>query len=182
MTDALQIRDLRPDEIPFFSRFAERLFRDTYAETHASMLEPYCAAAFGPAVQGLELAEEGAGVVLAEVDGEPAGYAQLRRRPVPAPGHEGDAMEIARFYVDRPYHGSGVAYRLMDAAVARAASAGARHLWLQAAEYNDRALRFYAKVGFREVGRVPFDFAGVRELDHLLALPVRTTHIDDVRG
>jgi GNAT superfamily N-acetyltransferase len=182
MTDTLRIRDLRPDEIPFFAHYAERLFSDTYAESHASMLDPYCAAAFGPAVQHLELSEEGSRVVLAEVEGEPVGYAQLRRRPVPAPGHEGEAMEVARFYVDRRHHGTGIAYRLMDAAVARALAAGARHLWLQAAEYNTRALRFYARVGFREVGRVPFDFAGIRELDHLLALPVPVTHIDDVRG
>jgi hypothetical protein len=40
------------------------------------------------------------------------------------------------------------------------------------AEYNDRALAFYRKRGFRAVGRVPFDFAGVRELDHLLAIGV----------
>ena len=112
----------------------------------------------------------GAATLLAAVGGEPAGYVQLRRRVPPVAGVIGaEAIEIARFYVDRPHHGRGVAHRLMDAALAHAAAGGARDVWLQVAEYNDRALAFYRKRGFRTVGRVPFDFAGVHESDHLMA-------------
>ena len=60
----------------------------------------------------------------------------------------------------------------MDAMLARAAADGARTVWLQVAEYNARALAFYARCGFRPVGRVPFDFAGVLVDDHLLAIEV----------
>jgi diamine N-acetyltransferase len=166
------IRQLRPHEAPLLARLAERLFRDTYGATHAAMLDPYCAQAFAPGVQERELAEPGAGALLAEVGGAVAGYAQYRRRPAPAVVGDADAVEVARFYVDRRYHGTGVAQRLMDAMLAHAASDGARTVWLQVAEYNARALAFYARRGFRSVGRIPFDFAGVRENDHLLAIEV----------
>lgn len=172
MTPDAVIRDLEPDEAPLLARLAERLFRDTYAATHAEMLDPYCAKAFAPGVQERELAEPRAGALLAEVDGEPAGYAQYRRRPAPDVVGDADAVEVARFYVDRRYHGTGVAQRLMQAMLARAAADGARTVWLQVAEYNDRALAFYARCGFRSVGRIPFDFAGVSENDHLLAVEV----------
>lgn len=174
MRRSLVIRDLLPHEIPWFSGFAERLFRETYGSTHAAILDPYCAAAFGAGVQERELGEAGAGVLVAEVDGEPAGYAQYRHRQPPAEGAAipTPTMEVARFYVDHRHHGAGVAQRLMEATLARAAGQGARAVWLQVAEYNDRALRFYEKVGFRPTGRVPFDFGGVRESDHLMAIPL----------
>ena len=172
MNAHVHIRDLAAGEIPFFSEFAERLFRETYRDTHAIMLDPYCARHFGPEVQARELAEDGAGVLLAEVDGDAAGYVQYRRRQAPVGELDARAVEIARFYVDRPHHGAGVAYRLMDAVLARAAAEGARVVWLQVAEYNDRAIAFYRKVGFEPAGRVPFDFAGIRELDYLLAKAV----------
>lgn len=171
MSSQPTIRDLAPGDAPLLARLAERLFRETYGATHAGMLDPYCARAFAPGVQERELAEPGAGVLLAEVGGEPAGYAQYRRRPAPA-GGDGDAVEVARFYVDRRHHGTGLAQRLMDAMLARAAADGARTVWLQVAEYNARALAFYERRGFRSVGRIPFDFAGVQENDHLLAIPV----------
>lgn len=169
------IRDLLPHEAPLLARLAERLFRDTYGATHADMLDPYCAKAFAPGMQARELAEPGAGALLVEIDGEPAGYVHYRRRPAPDPVADAQAMEIARFYVDRRYHGTGVAYRLMDAMLARAAAEGARTVWLQVAEYNARALAFYARCGFRPIGRIPFDFAGVRENDHLLAIEMATS-------
>lgn len=167
------IRLLRQDEAPVLARLAERLFRATYATTHAEMLDPYCAKAFAPGVQDAELAEPGAAALVAErVAGDPIAYAQLRRRPAPG-GDARAAMEVARFYVDAPFHGTGLAQRLMAAALAHAREAGAVVAWLQVAEYNDRALAFYRKAGFREVGRVPFDFAGVSELDWLLAHELR---------
>ena len=179
MTPEAVIRDLEPDEAPLLARLAERLFRDTYGATHAEMLDPYCAKAFAPGVQERELAEPGAGALLAEIDGEPAGYAQYRRRPAPdvvgpslRSGQAARMVEVARFYVDRRHHGTGLAHRLMDAMLARATADGARTVWLQVAEYNARALAFYARCGFRPVGRIPFDFAGVRENDHLLAIEV----------
>jgi ribosomal protein S18 acetylase RimI-like enzyme len=180
MSSQPTIRDLLPHEAPLLARLAERLFRDTYATTHAAMLDPYCAKAFAPGVQERELAEPGAGALLAEAGGEPAGYAQYRRRPAPegvdpslCSGEAARTVEVARFYVDPRFHGTGLAHRLMDAMLARAAADGARTVWLQVAEYNARALAFYARCGFRPVGRVPFDFAGVRENDHVLAVEVK---------
>lgn len=170
MNERAIIRDLRADEAPLLARLAERLFRDTYGATHTGKVDPYCATAFAPGVQERELAEAGAGALVAELDGALVGYGQYRRRRAPLGVVDDDPMEIARFYVDRAHHGTGLARRLMDAVLARAAADGARTVWLQAAEYNARALAFYHRCGFVLAGRVPFDFAGVRELDHLLAI------------
>lgn len=172
-TMTVTIRELHATDAPLLAHMAERMFRDTYGATHGAMLDPYCAKAFAPGVQERELAEPGAGALIAEAHGEPAGYAQYRRRPSPVGVDDADAVEIARFYIDRAHHGRGVAQQLMDATLARAADDGARTVWLQAAEYNARALAFYARQGFRLVGRIPFDFAGVRENDHLLAIDPR---------
>jgi ribosomal protein S18 acetylase RimI-like enzyme len=65
-------------------------------------------------------------------------------------------VELARFYVDRPWHGRGVARELMDAARAAARNLGGRTFWLGVWEHNPRAIAFYAKCGFRDVGSHKF--------------------------
>jgi ribosomal protein S18 acetylase RimI-like enzyme len=63
---------------------------------------------------------------------------------------------VARFYVDRSLHGTGAAQALMMAVLAHAASAGQDAVWLQVWEQNPRAIRFYARAGFTDVGGTIF--------------------------
>ena len=66
------------------------------------------------------------------------------------------ALEISRFYVDRPWHGRGLARVLMSACIAEARSRGADALWLLVYQDNARAVAFYEKSGFRRAGTQPF--------------------------
>jgi ribosomal protein S18 acetylase RimI-like enzyme len=65
-------------------------------------------------------------------------------------------MEVWRFYVDRPWHGQGVAQALMAALRRAALARGGRTLWLAVWERNERAKGFYRKAGFLDVGSQPF--------------------------
>lgn len=132
-----------------------RTFRDTYRLDHfgdcrVEDVEAYAAESFGPAVQDRELADTNLLTVLAVVDGALAGYAQVRLAS-PCPTHKGALpTEIARFYVDRPWHGQGTAWALMREAVACVPEADP--LWLTVYARNARARAFYAKWGFTPVG------------------------------
>ena len=83
-----------------------------------------------------------------------------------------DAYELHRFYVDRPSQGTGVAQRLMAAVQDAARAAGARHLWLGVWEHNPRAIRFYAKRGFVDVGSHDFVLGADRQTDRVMLAPV----------
>src|SRR5664279_1757830 len=94
--------------------------------------------------QTAELADPGQVTLLAEHLGTIAGFAQLRTKR-PPPCVTGDApVEIARFYVDRAHHGTGLAQQLMAAARAAAIEMGGRTLWLGVWERNPRAIAYYA--------------------------------------
>jgi ribosomal protein S18 acetylase RimI-like enzyme len=153
--------------------FAARTFADTFAASNTPEdLQAFLASAYGVPQQTAELTSPDVVTLLAEEDGRLVAYAQLRRGPAPACVDVADAIELQRFYVDRPAHGSGVAPLLMAATQAAAAAAGARHLWLGVWEHNARAVRFYAKYGFADVGSHAFVLGADRQTDRVMVAPV----------
>jgi len=124
-------------------------------------MERYVAEHFAPALQAAELADPGLMTLVAEVAGQAAGYTQLGHGAAPACVTGADPLEVIRFYVDRPWHGQGLAQALMRAAADHARAAGARTLWLGVWERNPRAIAFYKKVGFVEVGTHTFVLAPI---------------------
>jgi ribosomal protein S18 acetylase RimI-like enzyme len=145
--------------------FAARLFRETYGPaadpglsggSRPEDVEAYVAPHFAPALQTAELADPALTTFVAETDaGAIAAYAQLRA-PSPHPAAPPGAAELARFYVDWPWQGRGVAGALMAALVDAARAAGARALWLAVLQRNARAVGFYRREGFRVVGTSTF--------------------------
>jgi len=63
---------------------------------------------------------------------------------------------LQQIYVLAPWHGQGVAERLMHWAVDTARALGAPEMYLTVFDHNARAKRFYTRHGFAEVGRCSF--------------------------
>jgi ribosomal protein S18 acetylase RimI-like enzyme len=153
--------------------FAARTFAETFAATNTPEdMQAHLARAYGVPQQTAELTDPDTVTLLAERDGGLVAYAQLRRGPAPACVDAQGAIELHRFYVDRPAHGSGVARLLITAVQAAAAAAGARHLWLGVWEHNPRAIRFYEKNGFVDVGSQDFVLGADRQTDRVMVAPV----------
>jgi GNAT superfamily N-acetyltransferase len=117
----------------------------------------HLASAWSPGLQREEIDDPRLDTLLA-IDGAGrfAGFAQLHAGRAPDCVATHNPVELKRFYVDRPWHGQGLARELM-AAVERAARArSARELWLGVWERNERARAFYRKCGFRPVGKQVF--------------------------
>ena len=85
-----------------------------------------------------------------------------------------DAVEIARFYVDRAWQGRGVAQRLMDACCAIARDLEVGRIWLGVWERNARAIAFYEKCGFRDTGSQPFLLGTDLQTDRVMELQITT--------
>jgi diamine N-acetyltransferase len=96
------------------------------------------------------------------------GFAQLRAGKRSEGVPEQGSIELWRFYVDKPFHGQGVAAGLMNGAKARAKKRGATSLWLGVWERNERAKAFYAKHGFRRVGSQVFVVGSDPQTDHVM--------------
>jgi MOSC domain-containing protein YiiM/GNAT superfamily N-acetyltransferase len=166
-----------------------RMFQETFgAENSVEDMAAYLAHAYGVRQQRAELALPDGAFLIAEANGEFAGYAYLRMAPIPAhvtnpvPGDAGPAIEIARFYVDARWHGQGIAHVLMEAAVDEAIRRGATTLWLGVWERNVRGIRFYTKSGFHDVGSQPFELGTDLQQDRVMVrrLPSPTGRLDAI--
>lgn len=95
---------------------------------------------------------------VARVNGHMAGVCQMRSHVAPPVKHHFNphkAVEIERFYVSQQYHSKGIATQLLAAAIEFAENQTMHTLWLCVWEHNQRALRFYAKHGFKIIGDTP---------------------------
>lgn len=167
---APRVRALAPTEAPALTTFAERLFRETYSEGYdPADIDQYVANAFSPARQAAELSEPGSRVYVVEDPRDGLlGFAYLRES-TPPPALAGKfAVEIARFYIDRPWHGLGIARVLMAACVADARSRSADALWLLVYQQNARAVAFYEKSGFERAGTQPFQLGSRVDQDWVM--------------
>lgn len=156
-----------------------RTFVDTFAADNTPEdMAAYLTHAYGVEQQAAELALPDAVFLIAEAEGGAAGYVYLRQAPLPAhitdpaPGQPGPSIEIARFYVDAPWHGKGIAHALMEAALDEAARRGARTVWLGVWERNARAIAFYTKRGFHDIGVQPFKLGSDLQHDRVMAREV----------
>ncbi|MEO5821562.1 MAG: GNAT family N-acetyltransferase [Vicinamibacteraceae bacterium] len=169
----MHIRRGTAEDAAALAAFAARTFAETFAtDCTPEDMQAHLAQSYGVDRQGAELTDPHVVTLLAEQDGRLVGYAQLRNAPPPVSVVAPDVHELHRFYVDRPSQGAGVAQRLMAAVQDAAREAGARHLWLGVWEHNARALRFYAKCGFVDVGSHVFVLGGDRQTDRVMLAPV----------
>ena len=168
----MRIRPALPEEAQDLAALGERLWRETYAGLiPESNLELHLAETFGPARQAAELADPACTILVIDGGGGLMGYALLRACG-PEVGkdcfHFARPLEVARFYVDRSLHGSGAAQALMTAALSHAVEAGHNGVWLQVWEQNPRAIHFYAKAGFIDVGDATFRIGEQVDRDRVL--------------
>jgi GNAT superfamily N-acetyltransferase len=165
----LSIRLAGPDDAAAVGAFGERSFRETFGpDNRPEDMEAYCAATYALERQRAELTASDRVTLLAEVEGVLAGYAQLRDGPAPASVTGPDPIELLRFYVDRRWHGQGIAAMLMEQTVAHARRRGRRTLFLAVWERNPRAIAFYRKQGFRDVGAQPFQLGQDVQTDRVM--------------
>jgi GNAT superfamily N-acetyltransferase len=120
-------------------------------------------------LQRAELADPSRPAMVLKVDGQPAGFLQLRLG-YREPGVTGQRpVELQRIYVLRDCHGGGYGAALMKTAVDMANAWGADQLWLGVWENNRKALTFYERWGFREVGEHIFKIGDQVDRDLILS-------------
>jgi ribosomal protein S18 acetylase RimI-like enzyme len=98
----------------------------------------------------------------------PIGYA-LACEPELSQAQPGD-WELKRIYVLTRFHGTGISAALIDAVIA--AAEDHKRLLLGVKNDNHRALRFYRKHGFAEVGTRAFQVGASLYDDLVLARPL----------
>lgn len=167
------IRPGVPTDAIALAALAAGTFREAFAaDNRPEDLALHLATAYGPAQQGRELADPDILTLLVETEGQLAAYAQLRSGTTPPCVAGESPVELWRFYVALAWHGRGIAPALMQRVVLEAGSRGARTLWLGVWERNQRAIAFYRKSGFRDVGSHVFMVGTDAQTDRIMVRDV----------
>ena len=168
------IKDATDADAAQLAQFGARTFYDSFAADNTPEdMQSHLDSAFSPQKQLAEIRDPDIEtLILASPDGHWAGFAQLRagKRSAGVPEH--DSIELWRFYVDKAWHGQGMAANLMEAAKERARRRGATTLWLGVWERNARAQAFYRKHGFSKVGNQVFVVGSDPQTDDVLLCPL----------
>ena len=135
-------------------------------------MEAHLAVSYGHEQQARELSDPCYVTLLVVDDSRLVGFAQVRQHEPPACVTGEAPIELYRFYVDRGWQGKGVAQRLMTRVHAAARAFGGCTLWLSVWERNPRAIAFYTKCGYLDVGTADFYVGPDRQTDRILVMPV----------
>ena len=167
----IQIRQASVDDAQLLTDLAYTTFWDAFAHHPKNApddLAHYMRQAFNLEQTTGELADPKSIFLIAEIDGEPAGYAKLIFDTTEPEIVAEWPVELNRLYSHQKFLGQGVGQALMDACLTRAVEAGRDVMWLGVWEFNPRAQRFYEKNGFRFVGKHTFQLGSDPQTDLLM--------------
>ena len=168
---AWTLRAARVEDAARLAEFGAATFAEAFGEDNdPDDLAQHLEKSFGEAQQKAQLDDPSYRTLVAtqDDDDEFFAYAQVRRNDPPDCVTTSRPVELLRFYVARKAHGQGLAQELMAAALRSATDLGGRQVWLSVWEKNPRALAFYAKEGFEDVGSADFWVGSDRQTDRIL--------------
>lgn len=164
-------RDAAPEDGPALATMARDSFVDTFGPLYAAEdLAAFLDDAFGPAGLPADIARPDRRIRLA-LDGDAiVGFAKYATSASLPPPSTAEDVELKQLYILPAHKGAGIAATLMDWTLAQARHDGATRMVLSVWVDNHRAKRFYARYGFREIGKAPFAVGSQIDDDRLWCL------------
>lgn len=159
------------DDAGMLSELGARTFYDAFAKDNTpENIAAYLNASFSSEIQFNELSDPDNIFLIAESESIPIGYAQLILNSKDESINRNKPLEIRRIYASQEYLGRGVGKELMKATISEARQCGCDCVWLGVWEKNQRAIDFYKKWGFREVGTHQFSVGDDPQNDYVMEL------------
>jgi len=142
-------------EAPLIADISRRTFYDTFAPYNtAENMEQFLGVQFTREQLIAEVGAPSNSFLLAWLDEEPAGYARLYDgQELPRELAGTSAIEISRIYCEQAMIGKGIGKALMEACLDVGRRKGKEWIWLCVWEHNQRAIKFYEKIGFERFGQ-----------------------------
>ena len=171
---SVKIRSANKNDITSLTSIGYKTFYDTFAQhnTQENMLL-YLMQSFNIEKQTLEINEPQTIFLLAEIEDSVVGYVKLKGNNS-CDGIKGTKpIELERIYTLQEYIGKGIGAELMNASIKEAKERGFDSIWLGVWENNERAIRFYEKLGFSVVGSHIFMLGNDKQNDFIMELALK---------
>jgi diamine N-acetyltransferase len=167
----MNIRHATIEDAALLAELGAKTFYDTYVKDNTpENMKLHLNNSFSEEIQLKELSQPDHVHLVVEEENTAVGYAQLildgreefikGRKP----------LEIRRIYSSSAYIGKGVGRALMQATLEEAGKRGCDCVWLGVWEKNPRAMGFYKKWGFVEVGTHVFTVGNDPQIDFVMEL------------
>ena len=167
------IRYATPSDAHNLAALAEDTFRDTFGSANTvEDMDLHCQASYGEAMQLAEIADPQMATLVCEHDGNLIAFAQLHWSDAPDCVSAKSPGEIQRIYVAKAWHGKGIAHQLMASCLKEMVDRETDVVWLGVWERNPRAIAFYKKIGFSEVGSHVFPLGTDPQRDIVMVRPI----------
>ncbi len=167
----LNIRRASAEDAETLSRIGWQSFDEAFADhpkNHPDDMRVYMNEAFSVETIAGELAEAKTVYLIAESDGEAAGYAKIKL-DAREEGVSGErVLELCRLYALDKFIGKGIGKNLMIKVFKIAEETERDTVWLGVWEYNFRAQKFYEKFGFEKCGEHVFQLGSDSQIDWIL--------------
>jgi ribosomal protein S18 acetylase RimI-like enzyme len=165
-----------PGDSLILAALSVQVFLDTYAtEGVRPDLAREAFGGYSDQAFASRLAEQDRKFLLAHRGEALIGFAELRVAELPAPAGELLGAELVRLYVQPHAQRSGVGRALLYEAERLAITRNVSSLWLTVWERNERALAFYRRMGYADVGATTYSFEGNTYGNRVFAKPLLST-------
>jgi len=153
MTTHIEIRRATASDVPVLAL----LGRVTYTQD----LQAYCNKVFAIDYLQLELSDPKSLYWMAFVDGIPAGFSVLKVDSPSALIPDKKTCQLYKIYVLSDFTSMRIGKQLQEALLSAAKSSTCEEIWVSAYYKNARAIAFYEKNGFNQIGDETFTVEGV---------------------
>ena len=167
----MNIRYATTDDAKMLAEFGAKTFQDSFAKDNTEEnMRLFLKRTYSPEIQLNELTNPNVVFLIAEIEGEAVGYVKINLNSRDKSVKSIKTIEIERIYAAKEHIGKGVGKSLMQASIQEAEQRGCDSLWLGVWEKNPRAIEFYKKWGFVEVGTHVFMLGDDPQRDYSMEL------------
>ncbi len=146
----ISLRRITSADVPALSVISKQTFYDTFTGTCTEEdMQGFLKQYYDEDILQKDL-DSGIEFYFAEENGVPVGYLSFKDENPEFPEiKNSSALELKRFYVDKNFHGKGVANIMMHFLIDHAVGQGYDVIFLGVWEFNYRAQKFYSKFDFK---------------------------------
>jgi len=167
----MNIRFAVADDAKMLAEMGAKTFYDAFAKDNTpENIALYLEKSFSPEIQRAQLSDPEIVFLIAELEGKSIGFAKLNLNRDHNSQKNPKTLELERIYAIQEFIGKGVGRELMQACIDEARKRGCNSLWLGVWEKNPRAIEFYRKWGFKEVGTHIFNLGNDPQMDYIMEL------------
>ena len=169
------IRRATQADASILAELGARTIRQTYSAAFSrEEIDRYTSEAFNIEWIKADLANPEVVYFLATVNHQVCGYTKLQPSLAPDVITGKHPIELVRLYIDSTWIGQGIGAKLMQAVLDFAINNGFKTCWLRVLKGNDRAIAFYRRWGFVDLGFYPAGDVPAAIL--LMQLPLFANH------